>query len=182
MRAIPPEIFYGLPPRQNQLNPEPLTLSDLSTIQTVDTTGREEPRRHSSAVTGNPSPGMTTSSRYNPFNSANVTSVLSYSSKSDAPIIRTWKLTDIEAFEQYCKDSRIFLPLNGEAWRALRNVPDSYDGCTLCHHQYESVVKAITQGNDKDHCDFMVSKFQYHMEDGLFHTPVTDILDIGDRI
>ena len=38
------------------------------------------------------------------------------------------------------------------------------------------------KGNDKEHCDFMVSKFQCHMEDGLFHTPVTDIQDTGDRI
>jgi hypothetical protein len=67
-------------------------------------------------------PGVTTSSRYNPFNSANVTTVLSYPSKSDAPIITTWKLTDIEAFERYCKDSRIFQYPNDEAWRALRNV------------------------------------------------------------
>ena len=37
------------------------------------------------------------------------------------------------------------------------------------------------KGNDKQHCDFMVSKFQCHMEDGLFHTPVTDIQDIGDH-
>ena len=28
----------------------------------------------------------------------------------------------------------------------------------------------------------MVSKFQCHMEDGLFHVPVADVLDIGDRI
>ena len=35
IRAIPPEILYSLPPRQNQLNPEPLTPSDLRTIQTA---------------------------------------------------------------------------------------------------------------------------------------------------
>ena len=33
------------------------------------------------------------------------------------------------------------------------------------------------KGNDKDHFDFMVSKFQCHMEDGIFHSPVTDIQD-----
>ena len=38
------------------------------------------------------------------------------------------------------------------------------------------------KGTDKDHSDFMVSKFQGHMEDGLFHAPVADILDIYDRI
>ena len=65
-------------------------------------------------VTGNP-PGMTTSSRYNAFNSANVTNVMSYPSKSDAPIISIWKLTDIEAFERYCKDSLIFQYPNDEA-------------------------------------------------------------------
>ena len=31
-RAMPPEIFYDPPPRQNQLNPEPLTLSDQRAI------------------------------------------------------------------------------------------------------------------------------------------------------
>ena len=35
---------------------------------------------------------------------------------------KDWKLTDIEAFERYCKDSRIFQCPNDEAWRALRNV------------------------------------------------------------
>ena len=40
----------------------------------------------------------------------------------DAPIITTWKLTDIEVFERYCKDSRIFQYPNDEAWHALRNV------------------------------------------------------------
>ena len=54
-RAIPPEIFYDLPPRKNQLNSEPLTLSDLRTIYSADTTGRKEPRCHSNSVTGNPS-------------------------------------------------------------------------------------------------------------------------------
>ena len=38
------------------------------------------------------------------------------------------------------------------------------------------------KGTDKDHSDFMVSKFQGHMEDGLFHVPVADALDIYDRI
>ena len=32
------------------------------------------------------------------------------------------------------------------------------------------------KNNDKDHSDFMVSKFQCHMEDGLFHVPVADVL------
>ena len=38
------------------------------------------------------------------------------------------------------------------------------------------------KGTDKDHSDFMVSKFQDHMEDGWFHVPVADVLDIYDRI
>ena len=37
------------------------------------------------------------------------------------------------------------------------------------------------KGNDKDHSDFMVSTFQGHMEDGLFHLPVADVPDIYDR-
>ena len=27
------------------------------------------------------------------------------------------------------------------------------------------------KNNDKDHCDFMMRKFQCHMENNLFHTP-----------
>ena len=38
------------------------------------------------------------------------------------------------------------------------------------------------KGDDKEHCDFMMRKFQCHMEDGLFHTPVADNIDVGDRI
>jgi hypothetical protein len=45
-----------------------------------------------------------TSTRF-PNNHASVTTVLAYPSKSDAPIITTWKLTDTEAFERFCKDS-----------------------------------------------------------------------------
>ena len=37
------------------------------------------------------------------------------------------------------------------------------------------------KGNEKEHSNFM-SKSQCHMEDGLFHVPVADVLDIGDRI
>ena len=45
-------------------------------------------------------------------------------------------------------------------------------------------VRLKGKGTDKDHSDFMVRKFQGHMEDGLFHVPVTDVLDIHvyDRI
>ena len=38
------------------------------------------------------------------------------------------------------------------------------------------------KGDDKELCDFMMSKFQCLMEDGLFHTPIADNYDIGDRI
>ena len=38
------------------------------------------------------------------------------------------------------------------------------------------------KGTDKDHSDFIVSKFQGHMEDRLFHVPVADVLDIYDRV
>ena len=124
-----------------------LILSDLYIIQTAETTGRKEPRRHSSAVssTGNP-PGITTS-RYNPFNSANVTTILSYPSKSDAPITTTWKLTGIEAFERYCKDTRIFHVYPTMMAHVEERVPDSYEGCTLRHQQYESVGETTTQGD-----------------------------------
>ena len=57
---------------------------------------------------------------------------------------------------------------------------------TACPHHVSSNFRNISIGvkqwtrrlngkDDKDHCDFMVRKFQCHMEDGLFHTPVTDI-------
>jgi len=38
------------------------------------------------------------------------------------------------------------------------------------------------KGTDMDHSDFIVSKFQGHIEDCLFHKPVADVLDIADRI
>ena len=89
---------------------------------------------------------MTTSSRNNAFNRANVTNVLCYPSKSDAPIITIWELTDIEVFERYCKDSCIFRYPNDDDNDGMacvkERVPDSYDGCTLRYHQYESVGKA----------------------------------------
>ena len=97
IRAIPPDVFYDRPPRLNQLNPEPLTLSDLRTMQT-DSTGRKESRRHSSQMSClTPSSAMHQSSRFG-------------------------TLTDIEAFERYCKDLLIFQYPNDDAWRALRNV------------------------------------------------------------
>ena len=46
-RAIPAEIFYGLPPRHTSLHPDPMTLSDLRTPTPVDTTGLDEFRRNS---------------------------------------------------------------------------------------------------------------------------------------
>ena len=44
------------------------------------------------------------------------------------------------------------------------------------------VRRLKAKGTDKDHSDFMVSKFQGHMEDGLFNVPAADVLDIYDRI
>ena len=34
--------------------------------------------------------------------------VLAYPSKSDAPTITNWKNTNIDAFERYCTESRLF--------------------------------------------------------------------------
>ena len=67
----------------------------------------KERRRRSPAVTDNP-PSMTMSSRYNTVNRATVITVLSYPSKSDAPIITTSKLTDIDAFELSAKIHAFF--------------------------------------------------------------------------
>jgi hypothetical protein len=86
----------------------------------ADTPGPNEFRRNSSDGVANPL-DTRMSTRF-PLNNASVTTVLAYPSKSDTPIITTWKLTDIEAFERFCKDSRIFQYPNDEAWRALQNV------------------------------------------------------------
>ena len=96
-RAIPAEIFYGLPPSHTSLHPDPMTHSELRTPTPADTTGPDEFRRNSSASVANPHDTMT-STRF-PLNNATVTTVLAYPSKSDAPIITTWKLRDVEAFE-----------------------------------------------------------------------------------
>ena len=91
-----------------------MTLSELHTPTSADTTGPDEFRRNSSAGVANPHYTMT--STRSPNNNASVTTVLTYPSKSNAQFITTWKLTDIEAFE------RIFQYPNDEAWRALRNL------------------------------------------------------------
>jgi hypothetical protein len=38
------------------------------------------------------------------------------------------------------------------------------------------------KGEDTEHCDFMMRKFQCHMEDCLYHTPIADNYDVGYRI
>ena len=48
--------------------------------------------------------------------------VLSYPSKSDGPTITNWKNNDIDAFERYCTESRLFQFSKDEAWRALNQV------------------------------------------------------------
>ena len=73
---------------------DPLTLFDLRTLQTADTTGRRETRRHSN-VTDKP-PGMTTSHHV------------------------TWKLTE----KRLNGTAKIHASFSTQktAWRALRNV------------------------------------------------------------
>ena len=83
-----------------------MTLLDLRTPKLTDTTGHDEFRRNSSAGVAN-KPDTVTSTRFS-RNNASVTTVLANRSKSNALIITTWNLTDIEAFERYCKNSRIF--------------------------------------------------------------------------
>jgi len=97
-----------------------MTLSDLRTPKPAGTTGHIEFRLNSSAGVASP-PNTVMSTRFL-LNNASVTTVFAYSSKSDAPTITTWKLTDIEEFERCCKDSRIFQYPNDEAWSSLRNV------------------------------------------------------------
>jgi hypothetical protein len=91
-RYIPAATFYGLPPRHTSLHPDPMTISELRTPTPADTTEPDESRRNSSAGFDNPLNTMT--SAHFPNNSASVTTVLAYPSKSDAPIITTWQLTD----------------------------------------------------------------------------------------
>ena len=55
-------------------------------------------------------------------NNSSVTTVLAYPSKSDAPTITIWNIAEIDAFERYCRESRIFQCPHDEAWRAIRNV------------------------------------------------------------
>ena len=62
-------------------------LSDLRNPKPADTTGRKEFGRNSSIGVANP-PNAAASARY-PLNSASVTTVPAYSSKSDAPTITT---------------------------------------------------------------------------------------------
>ena len=38
------------------------------------------------------------------------------------------------------------------------------------------------KGNDHQWSDFMVSKFQHHMEEVLYNYPLSDIKEIGDRV
>ena len=38
------------------------------------------------------------------------------------------------------------------------------------------------KGNDHSWSDFMVSKFQHHMEEGSYNRPLSDIEEIGDRV
>ena len=53
-RAIPAEIFYGIPPRHTSLHPDPMTISELRTPTPADTPEPDEFRRNSSAGIANP--------------------------------------------------------------------------------------------------------------------------------
>jgi hypothetical protein len=64
---------------------------------------------------------MTTSQTSQPWQSSGMT-VLMYPSKSDAPTITNWKINDIDAFERYCTESRLFLRM----WRG--------EPSTTCFH------------------------------------------------
>ena len=47
------------------------------------------------------------------------------------------------------------------------------------HKRRCQTVGATAERVRQRHSDFMVSKFQCHMEDGLFHVSAVDVLDIG---
>ena len=38
------------------------------------------------------------------------------------------------------------------------------------------------KGNDHAWSDFIMSKFQHHMEEGSYNRPLSDIEEIGDRV
>jgi len=118
-RAVPTDIFYDLPPRRGDVNREPMTLSDLNSPKPSHPSERIDSRRSGNAA-HNDQPTLTMS-RF-PVNNSSVTAVLAYPCKSDAPTITTWKIADIDAFERYCRESRIFQYPHDEAWRTIRNV------------------------------------------------------------
>jgi len=90
------------------------------------------------------------------------------------------------------KETGSYVPDNMEEAQTMRFQVMSV--LTACPHHVSADFRNISAGikrqvrrlkgkdTDKDHSDFMVSKFQGHMEDGLLHVPVADILDIADRI
>ena len=82
---------------------------------------------------------MTTSSRYNPFNSANVTTITSY--------LPSRNHHDMEAEGHWSVWTLRFTNLSVPKQRALRNVFPVRKMDALHAHQYDSVGKATTQGN-----------------------------------
>ena len=92
----------------------------------------------------------------------------------------------------FIKGTGPFVPDNMEEVQTMRHQVMSV--LNACPHHVSADFRNISagvkrwvrrlkgKGNDKDHSDFSVSKFQCHMEEGLFHVPVTDVLDIADRI
>ena len=109
----PPELLYDLPQRKSDTSPGPLQVTDLNaTVPNITT---------SSPMINNQRNVLHNSQSSQPWQTSGVT-VLAYTSKSGAPTITNWKNTDIDEFERYCTESRLFQFPKDEAWRALNQV------------------------------------------------------------
>ena len=107
-RYGPPERFYGLPQRKSDTSPGPLHVMDLNVT--------DPPVMTSSPIHNDQRNVVSNLQSFQPCQTSGVT-VLAYQSKSDAPTITNWKNTDIDAFERYCTESRLFQFPKDEAWR-----------------------------------------------------------------
>lgn len=107
--SIPPVIIYDLAPRRrHQHDVDLLTLFDQR-ISRSSQTSQWNDSRHLVPESYANQPSKTMSSHL-PIINSTVTTVLACPSKSNDPMITTWKISYIDVFE-YCRDSYIFTKL-----------------------------------------------------------------------
>jgi len=90
------------------------------------------------------------------------------------------------------KGTRHYVPDNIEEAQTMRfQVMSLLNSCpNSVSSDFRNIITGVKRwvrrlrgkGEDKEHCDFMMRKFQWHMEDVLFHTPIADNYDVRDRI